>query len=34
MELDYAIKESRKEIEEGHYFSGSIEEHLKRTGNV
>jgi PHD/YefM family antitoxin component YafN of YafNO toxin-antitoxin module len=34
IELDYAIKESRKEIEEGHYFSGSIEEHLKRTGNV
>ncbi len=34
MELDYAIQESRKEIEQGNYYSGSIEEHLKRTGNV
>jgi prevent-host-death family protein len=34
MELDYAIKESKKEIEEGKFFSGSIEEHLKRVSNV
>jgi len=34
MELDYAIQESKKEIEEGKFYSGSIEEHLKRVSNV
>ena len=34
MELDYAIQESKNDIAEGKYFSGSVEEHLKRTGNV
>lgn len=34
MELDYAIQESKKEIEQGNYYSGSVEEHLKRIGNV
>ena len=34
MELDYAIQESKKEIEEGKFFSDSIEEHLKRVSNV
>ena len=34
MELDYAIQESKKEIKEGKFFSGSIEEHLRRVSNV
>jgi prevent-host-death family protein len=34
MELDYAIQESKKEIEEGRFNSDSIEEHLKRVSNV
>jgi len=34
LELDAAIQESRKDLEAGDYFSGSIEEHLKRIGNV
>ena len=34
MELDYAIQETKKEIAEGKFFSGSIEEHLKRISNV
>lgn len=34
MELDSAIRESKREIAEGKYYSGSIEEHLKRVGNV
>jgi prevent-host-death family protein len=34
MELDSAIRESKREIAEGKYHSGSIEEHLKRVGNV
>lgn len=34
MELDYAIQESKKDIEEGNYFSGSIEEHMKRVSDV
>ncbi|OQA62421.1 MAG: hypothetical protein BWY39_01794 [Spirochaetes bacterium ADurb.Bin269] len=34
MELEYAIRESKKDIEEGRYFAGSIEEHMNRVGNV
>ncbi len=34
MELDYAIQESKKDIEEGNCFSGSIEEHMKRVSDV
>jgi prevent-host-death family protein len=34
MELDSAIQESKKEIAAGKFFSGSIEEHLKRVSNV
>ncbi len=34
MELDYAIQESKKDIAEGRFFSGSIEDHMKRVGNV
>jgi len=33
-ELDAAIQESRQDIAEGKFFSGSIEDHLKRVGNV
>ncbi len=34
MELEYAIRESKRDIEEGRYFAGSIEEHVNRVGNV
>jgi len=33
-ELDAAIQESKKEIEEGRYFTGTIEEHMTRISNV
>lgn len=33
-ELEAAIQESRKEIAEGKYFTGSIEEHMKRISDV
>ncbi len=33
-ELDAAIKESKNEIENGKYYDGSIDEHLKRVCNV
>jgi prevent-host-death family protein len=33
-ELDAAIQESKNELENGKYFSDSIEEHLKRVSNV
>jgi prevent-host-death family protein len=33
-ELDAAIRESERDIAEGKFFSGSIEDHLKRVGNV
>ena len=33
-ELDAAIQEAKKDVKEGKYFSGSIEEHLKRVRNV
>jgi PHD/YefM family antitoxin component YafN of YafNO toxin-antitoxin module len=33
-ELDAAIQESLKDIEAGKFFSGSIDEHLKRVINV
>ena len=34
LELDAAIQESKNEIESGRFFTGSIEEHLKRVSNV
>jgi len=34
LELDAAIQESKYEIEVGRFFTGSIEEHLKRVSNV
>ena len=34
LELDAAIQESQKNIAEGKFFSGSIEDHLKRIENV
>lgn len=34
MELDYAIQETKKEIEAGKFFSGTIEDHLKRVSDV
>ena len=34
LELDAAIQESKKEVEAGNIFTGSIEEHLKRITNV
>ena len=34
LELDAAIQESKKEVEAGNFFTGSIEEHLKRITNV
>jgi prevent-host-death family protein len=33
-ELEAAIQESKKDIDEGRYYSGSIEEHLNRVSNV
>jgi prevent-host-death family protein len=33
-ELEAAIQESKKEIEEGRYFTGTIEEHMNRISNV
>jgi len=33
-ELDAAVREAQKEYGEGNYFTGSIEEHLKRVKNV
>ncbi len=33
-ELDAAVREAQKEYGEGKYFTGSIEEHLKRVKNV
>jgi len=33
-ELEAAIQESKKEIEEGRYFVGTIEEHMSRISNV
>lgn len=33
-ELEAAIQESKKDIKEGRYYSGSIEEHMNRIGNV
>jgi len=34
LELDAAIQETRKDIAEGRFHSGSIEEHMKRIENV
>lgn len=34
LELDAAILESKKEIASGNFFSGSIDEHLRRVSNV
>ena len=34
LELVAAIQESKKEIEAGRFFTGSIDEHLKRVSNV
>jgi prevent-host-death family protein len=34
LELDAAIQESKNEIAAGMFYSGSIEDHLKRVGNV
>ncbi|OJF75586.1 MAG: prevent-host-death protein [Treponema sp. CETP13] len=34
LELDAAIQKSKKEVEAGNFFTGSIEEHLKRITNV
>ncbi len=34
LELDAAILESKNEIAAGMFYSGSIEDHLKRVGNV
>ncbi len=34
LELDAAIRESKKEIESGQFFTGSIDEHLKRVSSV
>lgn len=33
-ELEIAIQESKKDIDDGKYYSGSIEEHLNRISNV
>ena len=33
-ELEAAIQESKKDIEEGKYFTGTIEEHMNRISNV
>ena len=33
-ELDAAIIESKKDIAEGRFYSGSIEEHIQRVSNV
>jgi prevent-host-death family protein len=33
-ELEAAIQESKKEIQAGRYFTGTIEEHMKRIGHV
>ncbi len=33
-ELDAAIRESRREIEEGRFHAGSIEEHMARVHHV
>ena len=34
LELDAAIIESKRDIAEGRFFSGTIEEHLQRVTNV
>jgi len=34
LELDEAIREAQREIGTGAFFSGSIEEHMERVGNV
>ena len=33
-ELDAAIQESKRDIKEGKFYTGTIEEHLKRVRNV
>ena len=33
-ELEAAIQESKKDIDEGRYYSGSIDEHMNRISNV
>jgi len=33
-ELDAAIRESRREIEEGRFYAGTIEEHVARVRHV
>jgi len=33
-ELEAAIQESKKDIDGGRYYSGSIEEHMNRVNNV
>ena len=34
LELDAAIQESRKDIEEGRFKSGSVDDHMSRVENV
>lgn len=34
LELELAIRESRSELIEGNYFSGSIDDHIKRVKDV
>jgi hypothetical protein len=34
LELDAAIQESRKNIAEGRFHSGSVEDHMKRITDV
>ena len=34
LELDAAIQEARRDVQEGKYHSGSVAEHMKRIENV